>query len=57
MVCAQTGSGKTASFLIPQIVKMIIDEPPRKEIPPERQGNSDTQYPVLLILEPTRELA
>lgn len=52
MACAQTGSGKTAAFLIPVIESL------------SRQGNSDSYsrskfsyYPRALILAPTRELA
>ncbi len=43
LACAQTGTGKTAAFLLP-ILHHIVDEPMHKGI--------DT-----LILEPTRELA
>merc|ERR1712200_46987 len=50
MACAQTGSGKTAAFLLPIFTKIIEgrlwNEP----------GNS-VQNPACLILAPTRELA
>jgi superfamily II DNA/RNA helicase len=47
MACAQTGSGKTASFLLPAITKLVKGERP----PPGRKAN-----PMALILSPTREL-
>lgn len=50
MACAQTGSGKTGSYLIPIIAKMTQTGPPpvckRKEA-----------RPVALLLAPTRELS
>lgn len=45
MACAQTGSGKTAAFLIPIIDKLLSDER-------EQQPGS----PHVLIVSPTREL-
>ena len=53
MACAQTGSGKTASYLFPIIAKMLEDGPPK--MPPNVSSN--TAFPVTLILSPTRELA
>jgi superfamily II DNA/RNA helicase len=50
MGCAQTGSGKTVSFLAPIINKMLQDGPPKEESP---AGVS----PIGIILAPTRELA
>ena len=50
MACAQTGSGKTASYLFPLCAKMLKDGPP----PPNR---SRIGMPVSLLLSPTRELA
>jgi ATP-dependent RNA helicase DDX3X len=49
MACAQTGSGKTAAFLIPVITKLLNN-------PPERVRSSKA-HPTFLILAPTRELA
>ncbi|XP_071845059.1 probable ATP-dependent RNA helicase DDX59 isoform X2 [Apostichopus japonicus] len=47
MVCAQTSSGKTASFVIPSILHVI-----------KSQASLDpTIGPVILIVTPTRELA
>ncbi|KAL6434307.1 hypothetical protein ACFW04_006026 [Cataglyphis niger] len=56
MACAQTGSGKTAAFLVP-ILNQIYESGPR---PPPAQANSSgrrKQYPLGLVLAPTRELA
>ncbi|CAJ0584453.1 unnamed protein product, partial [Mesorhabditis spiculigera] len=56
MSCAQTGSGKTAAFLLPMINKFLargIDNLPG----PEYINNRRCQRPVGLILAPTRELA
>uniref|UniRef100_A0A8C8CLQ5 RNA helicase n=1 Tax=Oncorhynchus tshawytscha TaxID=74940 RepID=A0A8C8CLQ5_ONCTS len=44
MACAQTGSGKTAAFLLP-VLSQIYTEGPGE------------QYPLALVLAPTRELA
>lgn len=58
MACAQTGSGKTAAFLIPILTNMLKEGPP--EAPPnDGRGYSSRrkQYPKGLVLAPTRELA
>ncbi|XP_058061210.1 ATP-dependent RNA helicase bel [Anopheles bellator] len=55
MACAQTGSGKTAAFLLPilnQMYKHGVSAPP-----PNRPVNRRKQYPLGLVLAPTRELA
>ncbi|XP_058823493.1 ATP-dependent RNA helicase bel [Topomyia yanbarensis] len=55
MACAQTGSGKTAAFLVPilnQMYKHGISAPPQG-----RPFNRRKQYPLGLVLAPTRELA
>jgi ATP-dependent RNA helicase DDX3X len=54
MACAQTGSGKTAAFLIPILSKCFDDGPQSRYIPEEGRGKA---YPTVLILAPTRELA
>jgi len=59
MACAQTGSGKTASFLIPLLYQLYHDGP-AKETPNEGGGTRyqrSKQYPLGLVLAPTRELA
>nr|1WRB_A Chain A, DjVLGB [Dugesia japonica]1WRB_B Chain B, DjVLGB [Dugesia japonica] len=50
MACAQTGSGKTAAFLIPIINHLVCQDL-------NQQRYSKTAYPKCLILAPTRELA
>ncbi|XP_037562267.1 putative ATP-dependent RNA helicase Pl10 isoform X2 [Dermacentor silvarum] len=57
MACAQTGSGKTAAFLVP-ILNQVFEEGPPKNVPaPHRYSSRPKQYPLALILSPTRELA
>jgi superfamily II DNA/RNA helicase len=51
--CAQTGSGKTVSFLAPIVNKMLIDGPPKTD----SQLPKGVSAPVALIIVPTRELA
>ena len=49
MACAQTGSGKTAAFLLPIINKLMEQN---------KEGfAAETQSPEALIVAPTRELA
>ncbi|CAF2899435.1 unnamed protein product [Rotaria sp. Silwood2] len=55
MACAQTGSGKTAAFLLP-ILHMIFEEGPVRN-PPSNIQNNRKQYPLCLVMAPTRELA
>lgn len=55
MACAQTGSGKTAAFLIP-ILSNLFEEGPPTELR-EGQMVSHKVSPLVLILAPTRELA
>lgn len=55
MACAQTGSGKTAAFLIPALSLVFSKGPPPP--PPEGRFGRRKQYPLCLILAPTRELA
>ncbi|XP_017058487.1 ATP-dependent RNA helicase bel isoform X1 [Drosophila ficusphila] len=56
MACAQTGSGKTAAFLVPILNQMYEHgyvAPPQSN----RQYSRRKQYPLGLVLAPTRELA
>lgn len=54
MACAQTGSGKTAAFLFPIIIKMLKAGPPQPIDGSSRKYG--TAHPVALVLSPTREL-
>ncbi|XP_015761823.1 PREDICTED: ATP-dependent RNA helicase DDX3X-like [Acropora digitifera] len=55
MACAQTGSGKTAAFLIPILSRIFEEGPP--PLPEARQLSRRKQFPICLVLAPTRELA
>ncbi|XP_955172.1 DEAD-box family (RNA) helicase, putative [Theileria annulata] len=56
MACAQTGSGKTAAFLLPIVTSMLRTGPPKQpSLGP--LYNSRVALPVCLVLSPTRELA
>jgi len=50
MACAQTGSGKTAAFLLPVIHKLI-------ETQADAKAGAPTQTPQCVVITPTRELA
>lgn len=52
MACAQTGSGKTAAFLLP-ILNQILEGGPN----PDYYCYGRPCYPMALVLAPTRELA
>ena len=56
MACAQTGSGKTAAFLIPTLAR-IFDSFPEGRSPSAQNLRRRKALPIALILEPTRELA
>ncbi|XP_032888965.1 ATP-dependent RNA helicase DDX3X isoform X3 [Amblyraja radiata] len=61
MACAQTGSGKTAAFLLP-ILSQIYAEGPGEALKSAKAQDSSKygrrkQYPIALVLAPTRELA
>lgn len=55
MACAQTGSGKTAAFLVPILNQMY--ERGASNNPSNSRPYRRKQYPLALVLAPTRELA
>ncbi|XP_071950498.1 ATP-dependent RNA helicase DDX3Y-like isoform X2 [Antedon mediterranea] len=55
MSCAQTGSGKTAAFLLPILTQIFKAGP--AQFPPKNSSNKRKNYPLAVILAPTRELA
>lgn len=59
MACAQTGSGKTAAFLIPILNRILEDGPPPGLASANSYGHGrrQKQCPLALVLAPTRELA
>ena len=56
MSCAQTGSGKTAAFLVPILNRIYEDGPAGGGAQNFGYGRRK-QYPLALVLAPTRELA
>uniref|UniRef100_A0A673NC51 RNA helicase n=1 Tax=Sinocyclocheilus rhinocerous TaxID=307959 RepID=A0A673NC51_9TELE len=64
MACAQTGSGKTAAFLLP-VLSQIYTEGPGEALQAVKNSaqvengkyGRRKQYPISLVLAPTRELA
>uniref|UniRef100_A0A1I7SMU9 RNA helicase n=1 Tax=Bursaphelenchus xylophilus TaxID=6326 RepID=A0A1I7SMU9_BURXY len=56
MSCAQTGSGKTAAFLVPVINRILMDGPSQMKTPTLHFGRK-CQFPLALIISPTRELS
>ncbi|XP_057352295.1 ATP-dependent RNA helicase DDX3X-like [Manis pentadactyla] len=59
MACAQTGSGKTAAFLLPILSQIYADGPGEalRAVKENGRYGRRKQYPVSLVLAPTRELA
>lgn len=53
MSCAQTGSGKTAAFLVPMISHLLHHPPP----PQSYGGSRSRTCPSALVMSPTRELS
>jgi len=60
MACAQTGSGKTAAFLVPVLNQIFLAGPqacqPSADVK-RPMGGRRKQLPLALVLAPTRELA
>ncbi len=52
MACSQTGSGKTAAFLLPVINTLL-----EKDVKPSAAVKGEPQTPEVIIVVPTRELA
>ncbi|KAA0712574.1 putative ATP-dependent RNA helicase an3 [Triplophysa tibetana] len=63
MACAQTGSGKTAAFLLPVLSQIFSDGPGDALLAVKNSAQENgkygrrKQYPISLVLAPTRELA
>ncbi|KAK2904892.1 hypothetical protein Q8A67_006691 [Cirrhinus molitorella] len=64
MACAQTGSGKTAAFLLPVLSQIYTDGPGEALQATKASSQQENgkyvrrkQYPISLVLAPTRELA
>jgi ATP-dependent RNA helicase DDX3X len=57
MACAQTGSGKTAAFLVPILNQLFERGPVVNQSAGQRSYGRRKQYPLALVLAPTRELA
>lgn len=57
MACAQTGSGKTAAFMVPILNRMYQCGPQQMTMNNSRSMYRRKQYPLGLVLAPTRELA
>ncbi|KAK0404588.1 hypothetical protein QR680_017526 [Steinernema hermaphroditum] len=57
MSCAQTGSGKTAAFLVPLINRILQDGPSALMKSAIRPDGKRCQFPAALIISPTRELS
>lgn len=59
MACAQTGSGKTAAFLLPILSQIYTDGPgdALRAMKDNGRYGRRKQYPISLVLAPTRELA
>ncbi|XP_008057987.1 ATP-dependent RNA helicase DDX3X-like, partial [Carlito syrichta] len=59
MACAQTGSGKTAAFLLPILSQIFADGPGEalRALRENERFGRRKQYPISLVLAPTRELA
>jgi len=54
MACAQTGSGKTAAFMVPIISRLLEEGTSSNKLEP---GTRETVNPECVVVTPTRELA
>ena len=54
MACAQTGSGKTAAFMVPIIHRLLEENVESNQV---EDGSRDPVYPECVVVTPTRELA
>jgi ATP-dependent RNA helicase RhlE len=54
--CAQTGTGKTAAFLVP-IIQRLLTTPRRSDVPLGAGASAEAAGTRVLVLAPTRELA
>lgn len=58
MACAQTGSGKTAAFLLPSLCSLYKNGPGESQKATlSQRGGRRKLFPLALVLSPTRELA
>ncbi|KAL3848125.1 hypothetical protein ACJMK2_019003 [Sinanodonta woodiana] len=57
MACAQTGSGKTAAFLVPILNQVYEIGPSDEESAQIQKYGRRKQFPLAVVLAPTRELA
>ena len=57
MASAQTGSGKTAAFLLPIIANILNNDYRKGQPKTQGWGRSCCAYPLAVVLAPTRELA
>ena len=54
MACAQTGSGKTAAFMVPIVSRLTEENVVSNKV---EAGTRDTVHPECVVVTPTRELA
>ena len=54
MACAQTGSGKTAAFMVPIVSRLTEEKVVSNKV---EAGTRDTVHPECVVVTPTRELA
>ena len=54
MACAQTGSGKTAAFMVPIIQRLMEENVGSNQ---QEEGSREPVYPECVVVTPTRELA